>query len=226
MTDRLADPTLWITSARTTSDGRACRLMTMFAEDGSPLVEALAFPWKREIIVHATESVRQALIVIRRRHSFPLTGKVDIEADGGRRLGIVTRAGRVLDATGRLVGRFSDTRSLRQRSAESLFEGLANAVVGLESVGAGSAGADSFVFSLGGQALASLVRAPFPFARPGEDVRAQTGLGRLLPHRWRSALARRFEPRGWKFARQNMPGDSDPKLVAGAALFTVELSHW
>lgn len=199
--------------------------MTMFAEDGAPVVEALAFPWKREITVRAADPAGNSLIVMRRRYSFPLTGKVDIETDGGHRLGVVTRAGHVLDETGRLVGRFADTRSLKRRSAESAVEALGNALIGVESVG-GPTSADNFVFSLDGRVLASLVRAPLPFALPGWDTRAQLGLGRLLPDRWRSALARRFEPRGWRFARVNIPQHTNPKLVAGAALFTVELTHW
>lgn len=226
MTGHLADPTLWIASRRVTSDGRACRLITTFAEDGAPLLEALAFPWRREIIARAVGPEGRIMLVMRRRRSFPLTGKVDIE-DGtaARRLGGVTRAGRVVDAEGRLIGRFTDTRSLKRRTAESLAEGLGNALLGLDSVGAPSA-ADSFVLAHESRTLGSLVRAPLPFDLSNRDGPQRSGIGRLMPERWWAALSRRFAPRGWRFARLNPPGDTEPLLLLGAALFTVELTHW
>ncbi len=226
MTGRLADPILWISASRVTSDGRACRLITTFAEDGAPLLEALAFPWRREIVARAVGPEGRTMLVMRRRRSFPFTGKVDIEnGSAAGRLGGVTRAGRVLDADGRLVGRFTDTRSLKRRTAESLAEGLGNALLGLESVGAPAA-ADSFVLAHDGLTLGSLVRAPLPFDLSDREGPHRSGIGRLIPERWRAALSRRFAPRGWRFARVNCPGNTEPMLLLGAALFTVELTHW
>lgn len=225
MTVRLADPTLWITSRRATSAGRACRLLATFAEDGAPLLEALAFPWRRDIVVRSLEPGGQTLLVMRRRRSFPLTGKVDVEDGDAHRLGIVTRAGRVLNADGRLIGRFSDSRSLKRRAAESAAEAVGNALIGVDSVGGPSA-ADSFVFNLEGQPIGSLVRAPLPFSLPDGETDPRTGLASLLPDRWYSALSRRAEPQGWRFARVRLPADADPRLLVGAALFTIELSQW
>lgn len=225
MTVRLADPTLWITSRRATVEGRACRLLATYAEDGAPLLEAIAFPWRREIVVRSLVTKGDAVLLMRRRRSFPLTGKVDVEDGDAQRLGIVTRAGRVLRADGTLVGRFSDSRSLRRRAAESAAEAVGNALIGADSVGGPSA-ADSFVFSLDGHPIGSLVRAPLPFSIPESDAHPRAGLGRLLPQRWHGALARRAEPRGWRFARMPLPAHADPRLLVGAALFTIELSHW
>lgn len=227
MTGRLADATLWITSKRTTSDGRACRLMTLFADDGSSLLEALAFPWKREIVVRTAGPSGRAVLVMRRRRTFPFTGKVDIKgADGVQPLGIVTRAGRVSDIEGRVIGRFTDSRSLKRRTAESAAEALGNALMGLDSAAGGPSSADSFAFIFDGRPLGSLVRAPLPFVVPDRADQRQLLLTRLLPERWRTALARRTEPRGWRFARIDAPSHADPRLLVGAALFTVELSHW
>ncbi len=224
MTGRLGDPTLWIASRRATSEGRACRVITTFAEDGAPLLEALAYPWRREIVTRAVGPESRAMLVMRRRRSFPFTGKVDIEdSSAGRRLGGVTRAGRVLDADGRLVGRFTDTRSLKRRTAESLTEGLGNALLGFDSVGAPAA-PDGFVFGLEGRTLGSLVRAPLPFDLGDREERHRSRIAGLMPERWRTALSRRFSPRGWRFAR--LPSDAEPMLLLGAALFTVELTHW
>jgi hypothetical protein len=49
--------------------GGPCRLMTLFAEDGSPLLEALAFRWKREIIVRTAGPSGRARPKVRPRHS-------------------------------------------------------------------------------------------------------------------------------------------------------------
>lgn len=164
------------------------------------------------------------MLVMRRRRSFPFTGRVDIEGgSAGRRLGGVTRAGRVLDADGRTVGRFTDTRSFKRRTAESLTEGLGNALLGFDSVGAPAA-ADSFVLELAGCTLGSLVRAPLPFDLGDREGPHRSRIAQLMPEGWRSALSRRFAPRGWRFARR--PSDTEPLLLLGAALFTVELTHW
>ena len=225
MTVCLEDPTLWITSRRATSEGRACRVLATFAEDGAPLLEAIAFPWRREIVVRSSDTRGEALLILRRRRSFPVTGKVDVEDGDAHRLGIVTRAGRVLRADGTLAGRFSDSRSLRRRTAESAAEAVGNALIGVDSVGRPRA-ADSFVFSLDGHHIGSLVRAPLPFSIPESEAHLRAGIARLLPERWHIALARRAEPRGWRFARMMLPAHADPRLLVGAALFTIELSHW
>jgi hypothetical protein len=201
-------------------------LITTFTDDGAPLLEAVAYPWRREIVARAREPEAHVVLVMRRRRSFPLTGKVDIESgDAARQLGYVTRAGRVRDAHGRLIGRFTDTRSLKQRTALSLAEGVGNAMLGLDSTGA-PVSTDSFVLALDGRMLGSLVRSPLPFAIDTQPQQQQSGLGRLVPERWRDALARRFAPKGWCFARTNLPGDADPMLLLGAAVFMVELTHW
>lgn len=225
VTGRLGDPTLWIASRRATSEGRACRLITTFAEDGAPLLEALTYPWRREIVARAVDHESRPILVMRRRRSFPFTGKVDIEdAGAARRLGIVTRAGRVLEADGRVVGRFTDTRSFRRRAVHGLAEGLGNALLGLDSVGT-PATTDSFILRLEGRTLGSLVRSPLPFDLSDGSASSQSVIGRLVPERWRAVLSRRFAPRGWRFVRANA-GDTEPLLLVGAAVFTVELTHW
>lgn len=220
--------TLWITVERAQHDGRACRDHTVRDASGTPLLVARAFPWDRRIVVRHAHHPDAVLLILRRRVSFPLTGKIDVlDASGHGRLGVVQRNGAVRDAHGAIVGRFADARSGRRRTAEALVEGLGNAIVGGDGTVPGGSSASAYMYLRDGRVVGRLTRGALPFDvgsdAPPSPVAA--GIGRILPRRLRDALLKR-QGSGWRFERDVVPPGDDPRLAVGGALFRVELSHW
>lgn len=217
---------LWITVQRASRDGRTCREYTVYDHAGAPTATALAFPWNREIpVLDATHGSR--LTVLRRRRTFPISGKVDILDDALRRIGIVSRNGRCRDGVGQLVGRFRDDRSGRARTGEALLAGALDAALGGASTSDISSPA-GFLWIVQGQSRGSLRRAslPFPAADEPEEQPAPHPLRRWLPRRIADRLPRLSQPRAWRFEQQLPASDADPRLLLAATLFTIELAHW
>jgi hypothetical protein len=217
---------LWITSVRAASDGKACRDLTVYDPTGTPLMVARAFNWGRDIVVRELGDAGAPILVLRRRRSFPLTGKVDVlDASSGQRVGLLHRNGAAWDARGTFVGRFADARSMRRMAAESLVEGVGTAIVGGDA-GAGSS-PSAYTYTLGNRVIGGLIRAPLPFAtEPASSPPAIVAtVARILPRRMREAVEAR-PTRGWRLDRGALPSDEDPRLSVAAALLRVELSQW
>lgn len=234
LTDALRAGTLWITTALTVHEGRAAREHTVHDTAGTPLLTAHTTTWSREITVRHPNDPGGVVLVIRRRRAFPLTGLADvIDATRPRELGTLHRDGRVRDATGIVVGRFTDARSLRRRTAEGLIEGLGTAIVGGDD--SGPVGTNAYVYTSGSEVVGHLVREKLPFTLP-EPSQASTPwsrlgrfiprLGRFAPQRWRERVADRMRPSGWRLERTMPAPDEDPRLSVAGAIFTVELNRW
>jgi hypothetical protein len=224
----LRDATLWLTTVRAVDGGRACRDLTVYDSAGTALLTARAFPWDRDIVVRSASGSDGAFLTLRRRVSFPLTGKVDaIDALTGGRIGVLNRSGRVRDANGSILGRFVDARTLRRRAAMGLVEAVGTALVGGDGSATAASSPAGFTYTDGRQVIGALSRAPLPFdTRAAAAPTRLASLVRLLPMRVRDALAQRLKPKGWRFERATIPPHEDPRLAVAAAILTVELSHW
>ncbi|HSA55496.1 MAG TPA: hypothetical protein VLE53_07315 [Gemmatimonadaceae bacterium] len=226
--DALRERTLWISVERTRSGGRACRDLTVRDSSGTALLVARAFPWQRDIVVCRADRPNAAWLVVRRRRSFPLTGKVDVvDVANAARIGILNRSGRVRNARGALLGRFADARSGKRRVVESLVEGVGNAIVGGDSTGSMAASTREYTYAREGRVIGRLTRGrpPFAVAPARSSSSPLSRVAHLLPARLRAALLD-AQPSGWEFVREETVADDDPRLPVAAALFVVELSHW
>jgi len=224
--DVLRAPILWLTVERSSVDGRSCRDYVAYGNDGARLGSARAFPWRREIPLHFAPALDLSALILRRRRSFPLTGKVDVlDMSAHRRIGVVSRSGRYRDAHGRAAGAFRDARTLGDLAKEGLFQTAMEMLLGGESGSTGS-GPTGFVHIVAGKPAGTLGRAalPFPTSASAERPESPGLLRKLLPRRLDNALFNPV-PRGWKL--QSTAADvHDPRLRLAAALFAVELSHW
>ncbi|HEX7122483.1 MAG TPA: hypothetical protein VF178_08965, partial [Gemmatimonadaceae bacterium] len=129
-------------------------------------------------------------------------------------------------ATGSLVGRFTDARSLRRRTAESLVEGIGTAIVGGDY--SGPTGTNAYVYTSGAEVVGHLVRDKLPFTLPetGSADSPLARLGRVVPKRLRESVAERMRPSGWRLERTKPSTDEDPRLTVAGAILTVELNRW
>jgi hypothetical protein len=223
----LCAPVLWITVERAVAGGRACRDYEVCAEDGQTLLDARAFNWGRDIVVQAGDPAKPCL-VLRRRRSFPITGRVDLlEMPAGRRIGVLSRSGRFHDAEGRLAGRFQDARSAGSRTREGLIVGLLDAAFGGDGTQSDISSPSGFLYTLGGAQAGTLSRARLPFSTEAMDQpKSARSLVRFLPKRLTDALRAPSTPKGWRLERTSIPPREDPRLSIAAALFAIELSHW
>lgn len=211
---------LWFTTRRTSWDGRACREYRVSSETGDVLLVARAFLRGREM--RAVTPDGRAVFHIMRSRTFPLTGTASVkELPSGIPIGTLTRRGTFLDSTGAVRGRFRDARSLRERSEESAFQALMEAVFSTD--GSMPSGPDALVLQVEsalegtltyGTAATDAVQTPRP-------TRAKTLIPQFVRNRWKLLTS----PRVWKFSRE---GDrtGDPRLELAAALFAAELSRW
>jgi hypothetical protein len=215
----LRAPVLWISVTRVKGKGPGHRDYVLRSDAGDVLLEATVHPWRRETVVR--DSSGAPAFAIRRRRSFPVSGKVDIvEMPVRRRIGIVTRGGRIVGADGRVAARLRDARKLGEKAGEAAYLTVLEALLGGEgnSVASGPSG---YVYVVGEAPVGTLARAKPPF-ESGNEAGPARGLKRLVPARLRD---RARSDRAWKLERP--AGDpNDPVLIVAAALFAVEISHW
>jgi hypothetical protein len=130
---------------------------------GATLLEARVFLWGRDVTVSEPDGGRPFLL-LRRRRSFPLTGRLDVlDPERGESLGAVWRNGSFADASGGVVGRFRDARSLRGLAAESVLAAVADALLGGD--GSDISGLAAFVCTVGDRPAGSLAVARLPWPR-------------------------------------------------------------
>jgi hypothetical protein len=224
----LRAPVLWLTVERSSIDGRSCRDYAIYADDSTRLGSARAFPWRRDIPLHFVPALDVPALLLRRRRTFPLTGKVDVlELPAHEKIGVVSRSGRYRDALGRPVGAFRDARSLGNRAKEGAFLAAMEALLGGDGTASTGSGPSGFVHVVAGMIAGTLARGPLPFlTTPSSDTRSESRnlLRKILPRRLGDRLFN-LAPRGWKLVN-TMPDAQDPRLRLAAALFAVELSHW
>jgi hypothetical protein len=225
----LAAPVLWLTVQRAAAGGRACRDYVIYGDDGSRLLTARAFPWRRDIPLQFAPNFDRALLTLRRRRSFPFSGKVDVhELPGSRRIGVVSRSGRYRDAHGKIAGAFRDARTFRDHAKEGAFLAVMQALLGGDGTDSSASGPSGFIHLVANRPAGTLSRARLPFAiTPTRTTPKRTNpLRALLPRRLGDALFERTASRGWKLERTVPQAAEDPRLYVAAALFAVELSHW
>lgn len=225
----LEQSTIWLSAARSVSGGRACRDYVIYDHAGAPKLTAQTSPWQREIVVQTAAQPPQRFLLLRRRLTFPLTGRVDVYDERNARLGVVSRSGHYRDASGRSAGRFRDARTFGNRAREGALVGVLDALLGGDATVAEGGGPSAFLWLVGSEVTGTLGRAPLPFTSEGT---AAVAARPPAPTSRRSALTKRLRefigparPQGWKLERlQAAPGD--PRLTLAAALFAIELSHW
>jgi hypothetical protein len=217
---------LWITSRHATVDGARGREYEIFTSDGRALLAARSTVWGREIVVTHTPGGALALRLLRSR-AFILNGRADVLAARGSALGAVYRSGRFRDRSGRTIGRFRDARTFRSWGGEALLQSVLDNALGAGGSDSQLSAPTAFVCAGDAGLVASLARKRLPFnapepGTPSDRVRAVV---RLLPR----GLARRLlDPgasHGWAL-EWAAPVHAEPLLLLGAALFTIELSHW
>jgi hypothetical protein len=220
---------LWFTVQRASSEGKACRDYDILTVDGTALFTARAFNWGRDITVQVAGNPARPSVLIRRRRSFPITGKIDVyELPGHARIGILVRSGKFHDASGRTAGRFQDARGAGDRAKEGLAVGVLDAVFGGDATVSEISRPSGFVYTVNDARVGTLTRAKPPFlSSPQREVsgRAQT-IRNWLPKRIGDALFAPPASTGWKLERTHLPPGEDPRICVMAALFTIEISHW
>jgi hypothetical protein len=166
------------------------------------------------------------------RPMFPLRGTYDVVgAPGGARLGSLTRAGAILDAGERPLGRIDDPTSLASRAAEGVAGAVLDGVLaGADGVGGGHRA--TVLHLTVGDRVAGVCRAvALPFEPAGEgdapgSFSPRRFLERHLPERARRVLDRALTASGWHLdftadAAGALPGP----LRLAAVLFRVELER-
>jgi hypothetical protein len=223
LSSAIASSTLWITSRYATVQGARGREYEVFTNDGQALLAARSTVWGREIVVR--DRFGEPVIRLLRSRAFILNGRADVLSARGR-LGAVFRSGRFRDASGRRIARFRDARSFGSRAGEGMLQAVVDAALGADGTSQLS-GPAAFVCTSESGPVASLSRRRLPFRTgdpvpPTERARALAG---LLPRGLARWLLDRGTLHGWALERV-APVDGDPLLLLGAALFTIELSHW
>jgi hypothetical protein len=227
----LAVPPAWFHVEYAVVDGKRCREHRVFSDEGSPLLAGRAYLMGRDFRVAASALDGQPRLLLRRRISFPLTGRYDLfELPSRERLGFLNRSGRFRDAHGRVVGRFRDARTLRDHLGEGAFEIAFELLLGDGQSEATGSGPTGFVLLLDGKPAGALSQARLPFypspppeTEPGPARRA---LRSVLPRRLGEALFERRPPVGWRLALASDAPPVDARLLVGAALLAIEISRW
>lgn len=217
--------TIWLSVARSVSGGRAARDYVIYDDAGSPLLGAQTSPWQRDILVQMSGEPFDRVLRLRRRLSFPLTGRVDVYDAAAARLGVVSRSGRYRSASGRDAGRFRDARTLRDVAREGAFSAMMDALLGADGTTAAGTGPSGFVWLVDAQPIGTLGRARLPFGGGAAAAAGPTRRLSVFTSRLR-ALVAPAAPQGWKLERLQPALAGDPRLVLAAALFAIELSHW
>jgi hypothetical protein len=221
----LAAEVLWLATHKTSIDGRSCRAYQVMDAQGNFLLVARAFNWSREMKVSWPDG--QSVLGIIRSRAFPFTGRAAVQdLPAGSRLGTVSRNGSFRDASGSVYGKFTDARTLSERTKESLLQGGLDALLGMGGDAAAPSGPHAFVLQGSAGVAGTLSYGRLPFAPAAEPASAAPRtLPKWAPQRLRSAWTSINAPRGWKFQRTVQPGQ-DPRLLLAAALFTAELARW
>jgi hypothetical protein len=223
-------PPLWFFVESGADGGRRYRDYTIFDPAGEALAVARTFLMKRDIPVRSAIEPTTTRMLLRRRRSFPVTGRYDLfEDEGGVVIGRLSRSGRFRSVAGDVTGRFRDARTLKQHAGESAFELVGELLLGDgESSSAGS-GPSGFVLLNGDRPVGTLTRERLPFAPRAEPARERGRVartfGRIMPARVKAAAADMAAPRGWKLVieEDNFP---DTRLPVGAALLAIEIGRW
>lgn len=226
----LAQPTIWLSTLRSSARGRACRDYVVYDGAGAPVLVAQTSAWQRDIVVHTATQPPRRFLLLRRRLSFPLTGRVDVRDEHDARLGTVSRSGRYRDVRERIAGRFRDARSFGNRAREGVLVGVLDALVGADGTVSEISRPSGFVWLTGSSVAGTLGTAPLPFlddaaTASATNVAATTSRVGKWSKRLRAILDPP-RPQGWKLERLLPAPPGDPRLVLAAALFTIELSHW
>jgi hypothetical protein len=225
----LEQPTIWLSVERSVSSGRATRDYVIYDDAGALLLTAQTWPWRRDIVVQTATEPEQQFLLLRRRLSFQLTGRVDVYDEARGRLGTVSRSGRYRDSRGRVTGRFRDARSFGHRSREAVLVGVLDALLGGDGTTADTGGPGGYVWLVGSEVMGTLARARLPSTvddAAGASPSAPTIAGRLAAFGERLRAFVRARPQGWKLERRVPRSPGDPRLILAAALFAIELSHW
>lgn len=221
----LGTAVLWLATRRTSVHGKACREYHVATADGSLMLTARAFFWRRTLDVRAGDG--SPFMTICRRRAFALTGRADVlEQPSARPLGTVSRNGTFRNAAGRVCGRFRDARSFGERSSESLFHGVLGTIFQSDG-GSVVSGSDKFVLEQGDEQRGTLAYTLLPFPYPAPAVmpgRPARVLPRWAPRLFRNAWHSLNAPRGWRLER--VTAGEEPRLELAAAIFAAELSRW
>jgi hypothetical protein len=217
--------TRWIRVRRDQREGTACRVITLSSATGAAEFEAVAFTWRRDIVVRAIASPHEGF-VIRRRRSFPFTGRLDVLATAGEtRIGILARNGVVKDGSGNACGRFRDARTTGDRAGETAFEFVGAILTGSEGGDPGRMPLERR-WIIGSAEQGRLMRAKWPFDPDGAPDPSPGGISRFLPAKVGAFLRGVAAPATWRFDWRPLEPSVDPRLPVAAALWAVELSHW
>jgi hypothetical protein len=169
------------------------------------------------------------ILALKAGRYFAVSGKYDVlEYDGGPRIGVLHRAGKIFDNAENPLGQIDDPTPPGTRPKEGLVEAVAEAFI------QGGDGAEHYrspeVLQLVvGREVAGIFRRERPpFALPDRERGFSPAkyLQRFLPAGAQSALENFIEPRGWKldFSMQGAR-KLDPRMRVAAALFRIELER-
>ncbi len=221
---------LWLRNRYGRVDGKPCRDYEVFNDDATPILGARAFRVPGRMIIHAHGAIDRPVLLARPRLSFPFTGKYDaFAAEGGPRIGILSRNGRFRDGRGRLLGRFRDARSWKEHLTEGVGTAVLEILITGESGVSDGPDARGFVLFLGNRPAGALARRRMPFHTEPEAAQRQSRLApirRFLPRKLGDRLFARRPASGWRLELDDSGGETDRRIVLAAAILAIEIALW
>jgi hypothetical protein len=206
-----------------------CEVYTFYSEAGVARLVAEVRGVPKDIWFRKPERTGLPLLVLKAGRYFSVSGKYEVlEYDGGPRLGILQRAGKIYDRADNLAGQIDDPTPLGARVKEGLAEAVVDAFM---SGGDGTVhyrSPDVLQLTVGKEAGGIFRRGRLPFTLPGRAKGFAPGkfLQRFLPAGAQTALENLVEPRGWRLDF-SMAGAAkiDARLRVAAVLFRIELER-
>jgi hypothetical protein len=200
------------------------RVYSIHTSDGTPCMTAEARRVPGPLRVCAAPTGDE-IVAARPRRSFPLSGRYDV-MQGGTRIGVITRTGRIRDADGNTIARFRDARSLKEHVGEGVLTMVVEGMLGGDSGAGVGPGPSGYVLMGKESVLGTLRRGRLPFtvdeppAEPRRVVRAVERVRRVL--RVKSGAR---HPSGWTLELPDEAPIAEPLLLA-AAMLAIEIALW
>jgi len=206
-----------------------CEVYTFYTEAGTARLVAEVTGIPKDIWFRRPQRTGMPVLVLKAGRYFSVSGKYDVlEYDGGPRLGVLQRAGKIFDAAENLAGQIDDPTPMGARVKEGLAEVVADAFLHGGDGTSHYRSPEVLQLLVGREVGGVLRRGRLPFTLPGRDKGFSPAkfLQRFLPARAQSALDAFVEPHGWHLDF-SMKGAArlDPRLRVAAALFRIELER-
>jgi len=206
-----------------------CEVYTFYTGSGVARMVAEVRGIPKDIWFRKSDRTGLPILVLKAGRYFSVSGKYDVlEYDGGPRLGVLQRAGKIFDGAENLVGQIDDPRPMGARAKEGLVEAVADAFLHGGDGTSHYRSPDMLQLIVGREVAGAFRRERLPFTLQGRDKSFAPAkfLQRFLPAGAQAALENIVEPHGWRLDfSMAAAGKVEPRLRLAAALFRIELER-